>query len=157
MNLSGAAHGNLLTKRLKEEVKFAVQVLLRNSKIPLKEEEELLLHGVDFLAVEAELIVLGGHVSVVCPVLVLGRAVIEILGGQDERGEEDAMSSASDAASLGLQTRLEAVEVDQTRHESRDLDIRGDDQLGDEVLNRRELLVVGQALLGFGGLGRRGG
>lgn len=105
------------------------------------------------MAVEAELVVLGGHVGVVGPVLVLGRAVIQVLGGEDKRGEEDAVGSTPDAASLGLQAGLEAVQVDKSRHKSRDLDVGRDDQLGDELLDGWQLLVVRETLLGLWGLG----
>jgi hypothetical protein len=63
--------GNLVAERLKEVVEIPVKVLLSDAKVPLKEEEELLLHQVDLCAAEAKVVALGGDVAVVGPVLVL--------------------------------------------------------------------------------------
>jgi hypothetical protein len=63
--------GNLVAERLKEVVEIPVKVLLRNAKIPLKEEEKLLLHQVNLCAAEAKVVALGGDMAVVGPVLVL--------------------------------------------------------------------------------------
>lgn len=68
------------------------------------------------------------------PVLVLGRGVVEILGGEDEGGQEDAVGCAAQSLGLGLQTGLEAVQVHQCGHERGHLDVGGPDQVADELL-----------------------
>lgn len=71
-DLPGMSLGNLVAEGFKEVVEVTVKVLLGNPKIPLKKEEKLLLHEVDFGAAEAKAVALGGDVAVVGPVLVLG-------------------------------------------------------------------------------------
>jgi hypothetical protein len=88
-------------------------------------------------------------------VLVLGGAIVEVLCGQDESGKEDAVSGASDTSSLRLQLRLEAVEIDQAGHESRDLNVGGDNQLGDELLEGWQLRLLVSRLWGTGRRGRK--
>lgn len=61
--------------------------------------------------------------SVVGPVLVLRRRIVEVLGGQNERGQEDAVSCASETTGEWLKFCLQTSKVDQSRHESRDLNI----------------------------------
>lgn len=139
--LAGVALGNLDARGLQKDVQLGVQVVLGDSQVPLEQEQQLLLHQVDLGAGEAKGVVGGVHVGVVGPVLVLGRAVVEVLGGQDQGGQEDAVGGASQAAGHGLQLGLEAVEVDQGRHESWDLDVGGDDQLGDELFQRGQRIV----------------
>ena len=70
---------------------------------------------------------IGVDVAVSGPVLVLGWAVVEVLGSEDERSEEDAVGSAAQAPGKGLQPWPEAGEVDQRGHQSRDLNVGGDD------------------------------
>jgi hypothetical protein len=63
--------GNLVAEWLKEVVEIPVKILLGDAKVPLEEEEELLLHQVNLCAAEAKVVALGGDVAVVGPVLVL--------------------------------------------------------------------------------------
>jgi hypothetical protein len=136
-DLPGMSLGNLVAEGLKEVVEIPVKVLLSNAKVPLKEEEELLLHQVDLCAAEAKVVALGGDVAVVGPVLVLWWAVVEVLSGEDESSEKNAMGGASKTASHRLKLWLEAAQVDESGHESRDLNVRGDNELCDELLKGR--------------------
>lgn len=102
----GVGVGNLMAVRLEEEVELAVKVMLDNTKIPLKKEKKLFFHQVDLVAVEAKNISVVLNAGVVGPVLILGRRVVEILGGENERSEKDAMGGASKAASHGLELGL---------------------------------------------------
>lgn len=152
----GVGVGDLVADGLKERVELAVEILLDNAEVPFEKEEELLLHEVDLGAVEAESVHLGGDVSVVGPVLVLGRRIVEVLGSEDERSQEDAVGGASETASHGLKLGLESGEVDEGRHESRDLDVGGDDELSDELFDSGEAAVGGLDGPGLGALGRCG-
>lgn len=154
-HLASMAVADLAAQRGQEVIQFTVQVRLGDPQVPLEEEEELLLHGVDLLSVEAEVVVVSSHVGVAGPVLVLGGAIVEVLCGQDESGKEDAVSGASDTSSLRLQLRLEAVEIDQAGHESRDLNVGGDNQLGDELLEGWQLRLLVSRLWGTGRRGRK--
>lgn len=58
----------------------------------------MLFHQVDFGDGEAEVWVATDG-CVTCPVLVLRRAVVEVLGREDERSEEYTMDCASHALS----------------------------------------------------------
>jgi hypothetical protein len=62
------------------------KLLLGNVKVVVEKVEELLLHEVDLGE--------GEEGSVSLPMLVLGRRVVEILGGADEGGKEDSVSGA---------------------------------------------------------------
>lgn len=57
-----------------------------DSQVVVEQVEQLLLHQVDFGLRE--------HLRVAAPVLVLGGRVVEVLGSDDEGGEEDSVSSA---------------------------------------------------------------
>lgn len=61
------------------------------------------------------------------------------------------MSGASQALGHGLQAGLEAVQVDEGGHESRDLDVGRDNELGDELLEGGQAAVFASH-----GSGRRG-
>ena len=92
--------------------------------------------------------------------LVLWRAVVEILGGENESGEEDAVGGASQTTSHGLKLSLEAGEIDKSRHESGNLDVGGNNELGDEFLDGRQISFSYQntslaTLTILGGRGRR--
>lgn len=67
--------------------------------------------------------------GVACPVLVLRRAIVEVLGGEDEGCQEDAVGGAAQALCFGLKSGLEAVEVDQSGHQGGDLDIGFPDEV----------------------------
>lgn len=52
------------------------------------------------------------------PMFVLGAGVIQVLCGEDERGEEDAVDSAAHTLCDWGQTGTKTTEVDETAHES---------------------------------------
>lgn len=58
------------------------------AEVVTEEEEELLLHEINLGDVE--------QFGVGSPVLVLWRRVVEVLGGDDEGGEKNAMTRARD-------------------------------------------------------------
>lgn len=95
-------HRNVASDRCQEHVQLAVQVLLLDPQVPVQQEQQLLLHQVDLCPAEAEVLVVVADDAVVGPVLVLGRAVVEVLGGQDQAGQEDAVSRASQSLGHGL-------------------------------------------------------
>jgi hypothetical protein len=86
------------------------------------------------------------------PVLVLGGRVVEVLGGDDQRREKDAVARAVHALGDFGEARLEAFEVDEGAHEGRDLDVGLLDEDGDERLEGGDgrLLLVLEARLGRG-------
>lgn len=75
-------------------LKVGEEILICDSQIPVKEEEELLFHKVNFCDGEAEAFE-AFHRRIASPVFVLGRAVIQVLGRENERGEEDAVDGAA--------------------------------------------------------------
>lgn len=117
---------NLLADGRQEDVQLAVEVVLGDAELPLEKHEELLLHQVDLGL--GELKVWGAEVALACaagalaaaggdaarsvgvvpdlgvlgPVLVLWRGVVEVLGGEDESSQEDAVGGAAQALGLGL-------------------------------------------------------
>ena len=80
--------------RCKEWLKVFEQVLVCDPQFPVEEEEELLLHEVDFTVGEAKVLE-AGHTCVASPVLVLWGGVVEVLGCQDKSSQEDAVNCAS--------------------------------------------------------------
>lgn len=79
-----------------EGFQVGVEVLGVDSQVPVEEEEELFFHEVDFGEGEAEgVIAFDGGVA--GPVFVFGGGVVEILGGKDEGGQEDAVDGARHA------------------------------------------------------------
>ena len=58
---------------------MVVEVLRVDAEIPVKEEQQLLLHKVDLCDGESKVLVAADS-AVPGPVLVLGRGVIEVLG-----------------------------------------------------------------------------
>lgn len=153
-HLAGVSLGDLMAEGLEEVVEVAVEVLLSNSQVPLEKEEKLLLHEVDLGAAEAKVVAVSGDVAVVGPVLVLGRAVVEVLGGEDESSEEDSVGGTSQASGHGLKLGLEAAKVDEGRHEGGDLDVGRDDELSDELLKSRKAAIFGSNGPGLGAPGR---
>lgn len=81
-----------------------MEVLSVDAKIPVKEEQKLLLHEVDLGEGEAKVLV-AANSAVPGPVLVLGRGVVEVLSRKDEGGEEDAVDGASHALGNGRKAR----------------------------------------------------
>lgn len=105
-----------------EGFQMVVEVVRVDAQIPVQEEEELLLHQVDFGDGKAKVVV-AANGTVPGPVLVLGRRVVEVLGGEDERGQEDAVDGAAHALCDGRETRFESAQVDERGHEGGDLDM----------------------------------
>jgi len=136
----------LFAQGSQEGLEFLIKILLGDAQVEAEEGKELALHEVDLLAGEAEVVVRGLHDGIVGPVLVLGRAIVQVLGGNDQRSEEDAVDRTPETLGLGLQALLQASEINQGRHEGRDLNVRGDDQLGDEVLHRGQTVASGHGL-----------
>ena len=79
-----------------KRLEISEEILLGDAQVPVQKEEELAFHEVDLREREAETFE-SLHCSVTGPMLVLGTGVVQIFGGQDERGEEDAMDSAAHA------------------------------------------------------------
>lgn len=99
----------------KEGVKVVVEIIFADAQVPVKEVEQLLLHEIHFGAGESKRFK-AADVGVLSPVLVLGRGVVEVLGGEDESGEEDAVDGASQTLGHGREALLESLEVDQGCH-----------------------------------------
>lgn len=137
--------------RVEEGLEVGVEVVLCDAEVPVEEVEELLLHEVDLVVGEAEALVAADG-GVAGPVLVLWRRVVEVLCGEDEGGEEDAVDGAAHALCNGRQALLEAREVDERGHEGGDLDVRLLDERSDESLERGESRVGDGG--GGGGVGR---
>lgn len=110
-----------------EGFEVGVKVVRVDAKVPVKEEEELFLHEVDFGEGEAEGFVAFDR-SVARPVLVLGGGVVEVLGGEDEGGEEDAVDGATHAFGDWGKALLQAGEIDKGAHQGGDLDMGAVDQ-----------------------------
>lgn len=155
---AGEAVGHVPADGLEENIKLAVKILLLNPQIPAEQAKQLPLHLVDLCSAEREVgndaaTVIGddGYICVPGPVLVLGRAVVQVLSGQNQSGQEDAMRSATAASGVRLQASLESGEVDQGRHQSGDLDVGTDYQASDELLegwHRTLVRIRGLVLLG---------
>lgn len=99
------ASGNRFSDWIEEGSKRGVEVLARDAKIPVEEEEELFLHEIDLLESEKT------H-SVGLPVLVLRRRVVEVLGTEDESGEEDPVAGARHTLGYRRQLVPKTVKVD---------------------------------------------
>lgn len=135
--------------RVEEVGEGGVEVVLGDAEVPVEEEEELFLHEVDLLELEE------AH-GVGAPVLVLRGRVVQVLGAEDEGGEEDAVAGAGHALGHGRQPVPQPIEVDHGRHEGRRLDPRLFAEDGDEGLERGQARVKGDTL-GRGGRRERGG
>lgn len=72
------------------------EVLLGNSKVPVQQEQQLLLHEIHFgVGKPKPLTIL--HQRITRPVFVLRGRVVQVLGGENESGQEDAMNSTPHA------------------------------------------------------------
>lgn len=91
------------------------ELLLFDSEIVVKKVEELLLHQVD-LGLREKSSVLG-------PVLVLGRRVVEVLGGDNEGSEEDTVTGAMHALGDARKPRPQALQVDESAEQGGHLDV----------------------------------
>lgn len=110
------------------------------SEIVVEELEELHLHEVDFGTRETKELadtvnVLDMAVGVRGPPLVLGTRIVEVLGGNDERGDEYAVASARHPSFGHLgKLVLEAVEINERCKERRGLHVRPPMKKTDEIL-----------------------
>ena len=77
-----------------EGLKVGKEILIGYSQVPVKEEEKLFFHQVNFCDGEAETLE-AFHRRIPSPVFILGGAVVQILGRKDERCEEDAVDRAT--------------------------------------------------------------
>lgn len=75
----------------------------------------MLFHEIDFGEGKAEGVVALDR-GVASPVLVLGRGVVQVFGGEDEGGKEDAVNSAAHTFGHRGQALLQAREVDEGAH-----------------------------------------
>ena len=126
------------------------ELILLDAEVVVEKVEELLLHEVD--------LGLGEESSVLGPVLVLGRRVVEVLGGDDEGGEEDAVTSAVHSFGDTGQPGPQALQVDEGAEEGGNLDIGSLHQESDEGLQAGEAIDLELARrVGFGGSDGAGG
>ena len=70
-----------------------IEILWVDPEVPIQKEEKLFLHEVHLSDGKSKVLI-SSDGGVPGPVLVLGRGVVEVLCGEDERGKEDAMNSA---------------------------------------------------------------
>ncbi len=98
---------NRRAKRVQSEERLEVvhNLLLGDGKVVVEQVQELLLHEVD--------LGLREHLGVAAPVLVLGRRVVQVLGGDDERRKEDPVTGAGHALGDLGQAVSKALEVDE--------------------------------------------
>ena len=132
-----------------EGLEVGVEVLGRDAEVPVEEKEQLFFHQVDLREGEAEGVV-AAHGGVAGPVLVLGGGVVEVLGGEDEGGEEDAVHGAAHAFGHGREPGLQPGEVDEGGHERGNLDVRAVDERLDELFQRWEGRGSGRCWLAVG-------
>ena len=124
-----------MTDGLQERLKMCEEIFLLDTGLPIEQEEQLAFHEVDLGDGEAEpAIPLDGGVP--RPVLVLGAGVIEVLRGQDQAGEEDAVDGAAHALCNGGQTGAQPGQVHQGGHEGGRLHLRPRDERSNEGLDR---------------------
>lgn len=71
---------------MKEGAEVLDEITFEAAKVVVEQDKKLLLHQVDLGQRE--------EASVLLPVHVLRRAVVEVFGGADEDGEEHAVTSA---------------------------------------------------------------
>lgn len=115
---------------------MVVEIVLSNSEVPIKQPEKLLLHEIDFRQAEAK-IVEATNACISSPVLVLWRGIVQVLGSEDQRGEEDAVRCALHSFGDRRQTLLQSTEIDKRGHQRRNLYVRLLNKGVDEELKRR--------------------
>jgi len=86
-----------------EGLEMTVQFLRANAEVPIEQGEELPLHGVHCCKGETEMVV-AMHGAVASPEPVLRRRVIQVLCGEDEGREEDAVDRTALAFGRRRQT-----------------------------------------------------
>lgn len=110
------------------------EIFLVDASVPVQQEEQLALHQVDFWQGEAEAIkTLDGSVS--RPVLVLRAGIVQVLGGEDEGSQEDAVDGAAHALGDGRQASAQAAQEHERAHQCGHLDLRPGHQGHDERLD----------------------
>lgn len=72
------------------------EVFFADSSVEIEQEQQLPLHQIDLSQGETKALT-SLHRCVSGPMLVLGARIVQALGCKDQRGEEDAMYSASHA------------------------------------------------------------
>lgn len=102
------------------------ELVLLDSEVVVEQIEKLLLHEIDLGLREES--------GVVSPVLVLGRRVVEVLGGDDEGSEEDTVTSAVHALGNARQPRPQALQVNKGAEEGGHLNVGPLDEQSDEGL-----------------------
>lgn len=99
------------TNRTQERLQVREQFILRNTSLPIKQEEQLPLHKVHFGEREPEPIIpLDDRIP--RPVLVLGTRVVEVLRGQDQTGQEDTVHGAAHALGDGWEPCTQTLQED---------------------------------------------
>lgn len=120
-----------------EGLEVGVKILLGDVELPVEKIEQLLFHQVDLRQGEAESRVVFEE-AVAGPILVLGRAVVDVFGGEDEASEEDAVKGAGHAFGHGRQPTAEPVQVHERAHQRRHLHLRLLHDGGNEDFDGRE-------------------
>ena len=118
------------------------KVVLLDVEIPVEQEEQLLLHEVHFRHGKAKVLVFSNG-RVPGPMLILWRRVVQVLGGENERGQEDSVDGAAHALGDWRQAFLQTGQVDQRRHQRGYLDVGPLHERSDEGLEGGERLVLG--------------
>ena len=129
LDLDPAADG------VQEWLEVREEILLLDASLPVKQEEQLAFHEVDFGHGEAKPVIPLDD-GVPRPVLVFGTGVVEVLRGQDQAGEEDAVDGAAHALCNGRQTGTQPGQVHQGGHEGGRLHLGPGDKGGNEGLDR---------------------
>lgn len=136
--------GDGLTDRQEEGLELKLKLLQTEVEVVSQETKELLLHKVDFGLRKAKLrevlVWCGLDMGITCPVAILWRRVVHVLGGNDQAGEKDAVGGALQALGNWRELLAKAFEVKECGHEGGDLDIGLLDQRPDELLKGRDLV-----------------
>lgn len=110
------------TNRSQKGFEVNEEILVCDSQVPVQQEQELFLHQVHLRVGKPESFILV-HQRVAGPVLVLRRGVVQVLGRQDQRGQENPVYGAPHSLCYGGQSLLQSGEVDQRAHERWDLHV----------------------------------
>lgn len=105
-----------------EGVEVGIEIFVSDSKVPIQQVQQLFFHQIHLVHRESKLFV-SSHRRVACPMLVLRGRVVEILGGQDERGQKDAMNGAPHSLGYLGQPLSQAGQINQRGHQGRDLHV----------------------------------
>lgn len=77
-----------------EGLEMAIEILVCYSQIPVEEEKELLFHEINFCDGEAKTLEAFDR-RIPSPMFILGGAVVQILGCEDERCEKNPVDGAT--------------------------------------------------------------